>query len=157
MKSGVVLRGAKKQGLPPYLPAADASATTLIFGNGGLIFFRGGDKQHNWTPGPQSGYSITSGYTQGSTSLTLSNASALSIGDYICVYQNKDTAAIDDKGETYLGEDSGPDPRVWAQYTKVTNKSGNVITIDPPLYQVTPNPTWPICSQTDIRHYERWY
>ncbi len=141
MKSGVALRGAKQQGFPPFLPADDASATTIVFGSGGLIFFRGGDKTTNWTPGPQLGIPITSGYTQGSTSLTLSSASALAIGDYICVYQNKDTAAIDDKGYTWLGEDSGPDPHVWAQYTKVTNKSGNVITIDPPLYQVTPNPT----------------
>ena len=73
--------------------------------------------------------------------LTLANTGTLAVGDYVCVYQNKDTVAIDDKGLDYLGEDSGPDPHVWAQYTKITNISGNVITIDPALYQVTPSPT----------------
>ena len=141
MKSGVVLRGAKQQGFPPFLPATDASATTIVFGSGGLLFFRGGDKTTNWFPGAQQGISITAGYTQGSTSLTLSSSSGLAVGNYVAVYQNKDTAAIDDKGFTWLGEDSGPDPHVWAQYTKITNIAGNVITIDPPLYQVTPNPT----------------
>src|SRR5207247_11164236 len=74
MKSNVVLRGAKPQGFPPYLPTADATATTLVLDSDSyLIFFRGGDKNSNWTPGAQSGYSITSGYTQGSTNLTLSS------------------------------------------------------------------------------------
>ena len=139
MKSNVVLRGAKQSG-PPYLPAVDNTATTLIL-DGCEIFFRGGDKTTNWWPGPQSGLSITAGYTQGSTSLTLANNGTLAVGDYVCVYQNKDTVAIDDKGLDYLGEDSGPDPHVWAQYTKITGIAGNVITIEPPLYQVTPNPT----------------
>ena len=140
MKSGVALRGAQAC-LPPWLPAANGNATTLLMSNGTKIFFNGGYRENSWMPRPQSGRSITSGYTQGSTSLTLSSVVGLSTGDYICVYQNKDAAAIDDKGYTWLGEDSGPDPHVWAQYTKITNIAGNVITIDPPLYQVTPNPT----------------
>lgn len=141
MKSNVVLRGAKAQGFPPYLPTTDATATTLVLKGGCLIFFRGGDKSSNWTPGAQSGYAITAGYTQGSTSLTCTSPSGVSTGDYICVYQDKDSTWIDDKGDTWLGEDSGTDPHVWAQYTKVTNKSGSVLTIDPPLYQVTPSPS----------------
>jgi hypothetical protein len=140
MKSGVVLRGAQAC-LPPWLPAANGNATTLLMSNGTKIFFNGGYRENSWMPRRQSGRSIMSGYTQGSASLTLASVVGLSAGDYICVYQNKDTAAIDDKGYTWLGEDSGPDPHVWAQYTKITNIAGNVITIDPPLYQVTPNPT----------------
>src|SRR4029077_15438609 len=139
MRDGIVLRGAH-QSVAPFMPSADPTATTLMM-NGTKIFFRGGDRTTNWSPGIQSGIPITSGYTQGSANLTLSSGVGLSTGDYICVYQNKDTAAIDDKGYTWLGEDSGPDPHVWAQYTKITNIAGNVITIDPPLYQVTPNPT----------------
>ena len=109
--------------------------------NGTKIFFRGGDRITNWFPGIQAGIAITSGYTQGSASLTLPSSAGLAVGDYVSVYQNKDTSAIDDKGYSWLGEDSGPDPHVWAQYTKITGIAGNVITIDPPLYQVTPNPT----------------
>ncbi len=139
MKNGVVLRGVKPH-VAPFLPAADASQTTLIM-NGTKVYFAGGDKSSSWTPGIQSGTSITAGYTQGSTSLTLSSATSYAIGDYIAVYQNKDTAWIDDKGYSWLGEDSGPDPHVWAQYTRITGKSGDVLTIDPPLYQVTPSPT----------------
>src|SRR5262249_57794270 len=131
MKSGVVLRGAKQQGFPPFLPATDASATTIVFGNGGLLFFRGGDKTTNWTPGAQLGIPITSGYTQGSASLTLSSVAGLSTGDYICAYQNKDAAAIDDKGYTGLGEDPGPDPHARAQCTTHSNHAGNLITMDP--------------------------
>jgi hypothetical protein len=139
MRDGIILRGAHPFAAP-FMPSADPTATTLMM-NGTKIFFRGGDRTTNWFPGIQLGIPITSGYTQGSANLTLSSVVGLSTGNYICVYQNKDTAAIDDKGYTWLGEDSGPDPHVWAQYTKITNIAGNVITIDPPLYQVTPNPT----------------
>ena len=139
MKTGVILRGAQPATLP-WMPAANVNATTLMM-NGNKVFFRGGSRDTNWTPGIQQGYAITSGYTKGSTSLTLSDASALATNDYISVYQNKDTSQIEDKGNNYLGEDSGSDPHVWAQYTKITNVSGNVITIDPPLYQVTASPT----------------
>lgn len=140
MKSGVVLRGAKPS-VSPWLPTNDASATTLLMTNAAKIFFNGGTRDTAWTPGIQSGYSITAGYTQGSSGLVLSDASALAVDDYIAVYQNEDSTWVDDKNFTWLGEDSGTDPHVWAQYARITGKNGNTITIDPPLYQVTPSPT----------------
>ncbi len=86
MKSGVVLRGAQAC-LPPWLPAANGNATTLLMSNGTKIFFNGGYRENSWMPRPQSGIPITSGYAQGSANLTLSSVVGLSAGNYICVFQ----------------------------------------------------------------------
>lgn len=152
MKSDVVLRGAKTS-TAPYLPADDSAATTIIL-DGCRIMFDGGSRSTRWTPalsagGDTHGYVINSGYTTGSTSLVLANGSvaagSLVANDYIAVYQNEDSAWVDDKNRCYLGEDScrgtPSDPHVWAQYTKITNITGETLTIDPPLYLVTPSPT----------------
>src|SRR5439155_15106866 len=101
MKSNVALRGAKAA-VSPWLPAADGTATTLNMA-GGQISFSGGSKS-NWSPGANSGTAITSGYTQGSASITVSDASNYAVNDYVSVYQNRDSAIIDDKGYTWLGE-----------------------------------------------------
>lgn len=143
MKNKVVLRGAQVV-TPDYMPLPNSTGTTLMM-NGSKIFFRGGDRDLNWEPaqffGIQKGVRITAGYTQGSTSLTVATGgSALSANDIVALYENEDSSQIDDKDESSLGEDSGPDPHVWAQYTKVTGVSGNVITISPGVYQVTANP-----------------
>jgi hypothetical protein len=141
MKSNVVLRGAKATGAGPFLPNADATMTTLNM-NGGNIIFNGGDKSTNWSPGPGRGTAITAGYVQGSTSITVSSATSYNVNDYISIYQDKDPAIIDDKNLDWLGEDGGGgDAHVMQQYTRVTAKNGNTLTIDPPIYYVTPNPT----------------
>ena len=98
MKSNVVLKGAKAA-VSPWLPTADATATTLDM-NGSYVYLNGGSQSSTWSPGAGSGTSITSGYTQGSTSLTLSSASSYNIGDYISVYQNSDSSLpIDYRGD----------------------------------------------------------
>src|SRR3989454_4390823 len=137
MKSNIALRGAKATASGPFLPNADASMTTLNLTGGSRIVFPGGSKSANWNPGPISGTPITAGYTQGSTSLTLSDASSYAVNDWISVYQNTDSNDIS-VWESYLGEDaSSGDPHVFQQYTRVTGKNGNVLTISPPLYLVT--------------------
>src|SRR2546426_4850845 len=75
MKSNIALRGAKATASGPFLPNADASMTTLNLTAGSRVVFPeiGSDASH-WNPGVQSGISITSGYSQGSTSLTVANA-----------------------------------------------------------------------------------
>jgi hypothetical protein len=139
MKSNIVLRGAGAG--PPWMPAA-ASGTTTLNMNGSIISFPGGSKSANWTPAAPNGTSITAGYTLGSTSLTVSNASSYAVNDYISIYQNEDSAVIDGRGLDYLGEDSGSgDQHVKQQYAKITAKSSNTLTIDPPIYYVTPSPT----------------
>jgi hypothetical protein len=140
MKSNVVLRGAKAA-VAPWMPTADATATTLKM-NGAIVSYNGGSKDSNWSPGRGSGTGITAGYTQGSSIVTVSSTSTYAVNDIISIYQNKDTAVIDDKNLDYLGEDSGSgDPHVMAMYAKITAKNGNDLTIDPPIYYVTPTPT----------------
>jgi hypothetical protein len=142
MKASIALRGARPV-VSPWLPQANSAMTTLNMTNASTIDFDGGGKETNWNPGANSGIAITSGYTQGSTSITVSDASIFSVDDYISIYQNKDPAVIDDKGLDYLGEDCNgcSDPHVLQQYSRITAKSGNTLTIDPPVYYVTPNPT----------------
>ena len=142
MKSNVVLRGAKAA-VAPWLPAADGSATTLNM-NGGGIDFNGGEKWTNWNPAAPNGTSITAGYAQGSSGITVSDASVYAVGDYISIYQDQDPTIVSDF-ETYLGEDCGacPDRHVLQQYSQITGQSGNTLTIDPPIYYVTPIPLNP--------------
>src|SRR3989475_8497018 len=87
MKSNIALRGAKATASGPFLPNADASMTTLNMTNGSRVVFPGGSKGSNWNPGPMSGTPITAGYTKGSTSLTLSDASIYAVDDWISVDQ----------------------------------------------------------------------
>ena len=141
MKSNIALRGAKATASGPFLPNADASMTTLNLTGGSRVVFPGGSKGSNWNPGPMTGTSITAGYTQGSTSLTLSDASIYNVGDWISVYQNTDPNDIS-TWESWQGEDGGSgDVHVFQQYKQVTAKSGNTLTISPPLYLVTTAPT----------------
>ena len=145
MVSNVILRGAKSPltGSAIWLPTADASATTLNIG-GNNIRFNGGDQSSTWSPGPGQGTAIIAGYTQGSTSLTLSSASGYNVNDYISVYQNSDSSLpIDYRGMGYLGEDNcdSYDCHVKQQYVQITAINGNTITINPGIYLVTASPT----------------
>jgi hypothetical protein len=140
MKSNVVLRGAGA--VRPWLPTASPASTTLKIS--GTIKFDGGDKSANWTPAAPNGTAITAGYTIGSTSITVSSATSYNVNDYIAIYQDKDPAVIDDKNLDWLGEDFGSgDAHVKQQYSKIIAKSGNTLTIDPPIYYVTPTPVNP--------------
>jgi hypothetical protein len=142
MGNGVVLRGAKQEGQAPFLTNSDAMATTLKMTNGARVIFDGrGGGSWPWTPGAQSGYSITAGYGTGSNVITCAAAVGnVAVGDFISIYQNNDSAWIDDKGEDYVGEDSSPS-HCFQQYSKVIAVNGNNYTIDPPVYLVTPSPT----------------
>jgi len=140
MKSNVALRGAKPASAP-WLPSAQSAATTITCSNC-RFYFNGGSKTSNWSPGANSGTAITAGYASGSTSITVSSATAYNVNDYISIYQDKDSALIDDKGYGWLGEDSGSsETHAKAQYAKIIAKSGNTLTIDPPIYVVSPAPT----------------
>ncbi len=140
MKSGVALRGAKTSA-PPFLPTADSSATTFNVGSNYVSFY-GGSKSANWSPGAGLGTKITSGYTQGSRSLTLSSVSGYNVNDYISIFQDDDPSIISTYQCNYCGEDNG-NYHTKQQYAKITNISGNTITIDRPVYYVTPNVTTP--------------
>jgi hypothetical protein len=143
MKSNVALRGCAPLRYPTtVLPAADAAVTTLVL-NGNQVLFNGGSKTANWTPyGANSGIAVSSGYTKDSTQLTVANTTGLTVNGWISLYQNEDTSLMSWRGINYLGEDCGcSTPHAWQQYTKITAMNGNVLTIDPPVYQVSPSPT----------------
>lgn len=125
--SGVTLRG------------AGPSLTTLHFTGsppGGNIAIQGGniyqaiannvnDGSANWT----------SGYAQGSSTITLSNVAGLVVGDIITLDQVNDGNDVDGggwEGCPYCGRAGGT--RSQQQYTKVTAISGNSVSISPAIY-----------------------
>jgi hypothetical protein len=139
MKSNIVLRGAGAGA--PWLPSASSGTTTLNISK--RISFDGGSKTTNWSPGASQGTSVTAGFTTGSTQITLSDASNYSVGNVISIFQNNDSAVVSSKGYGWLGEDDGTGERVLQQYSTITGKNGNVLTIDPPLSYASPNPPSP--------------
>jgi hypothetical protein len=127
MKSNVALRGATSSA-PPFLPSANASATTFKLGSNGGINFDGG--------GMGSNVSISSGYTKGSTSLVMSGGN-FSVGQWILISENADsvvpvTTNGDDGTCSWCGENDGT--HLMAQFAQVTAASGTTLTINRPLY-----------------------
>lgn len=128
MKSNVVLRGAISSAAP-YLPSANASATTFKLGGNGGISFDGGSMGSN--------VGITSGYTKASTTLVMSAGSGFAVNDWILISEKADSAIPvttegDDGSCTWCGENDGV--HLMAQFAKVTAVSGNNITISRPMY-----------------------
>ena len=127
MKSNVVLRGAGAK--YPWLPTASAGSTVLVT-SGGAGFIRMGTKAT-----AASAVNITSGYTKGSSTLTLASASGLAVNQYISIFEDNDsTIPVDSSGCEWCGDDSGSGTHCMQQYSKVTGVNGNTITIDPPMY-----------------------
>jgi hypothetical protein len=77
------------------------------------------------------GIPVLSGSAKGSKTITLSDASTLRIGDYIMVDQLNNPAFVNIGTCTYCSRDNGA--RAVRQITKITNKSGNTLTLDSPL------------------------
>lgn len=118
LPANVVLRG------------ESSSLTTLTFNLGGAT-----NSLLQATAAAGSAFvSITSGYTKGSNSLVVSNASSFSVGDYAEIRQ------VNGSWDT--------NPAVWAAYSvgqivKITGKAGNTLTLASPLridYSVSLSP-----------------
>lgn len=79
---------------------------------------------------------ITSGTTQGTTNITLTSAAGFSVGDFVLVYGSNQPAFMRPVGEDGLCTWCGDDDTnyVAKQCTRIIAKSGNVVTIDDPLY-----------------------
>jgi hypothetical protein len=130
MKSNVVLRGAGV--VFPWMPTASPASTQLNLNNA-HIRFNGGSKGANWSPGASSGTDILTGYFKDSTSLTLSNASGYSVGNYISIFEENDPALVDTITDNFLCEDNGASSNCVQQYSRITNKVSNTLTISPPI------------------------
>lgn len=133
MPSGKVLRGASPSTtkLLFNMPATwDMVASSCIFVGVRYDYENPAGPNH----GPDnSAYfsSVTSGSNKGSTTLTLSSASAIVVGKYAELRQNNDSSVMN------TGVVAWNEP--WAintvgQVFKVTAKNGNTITIDRPLH-----------------------
>jgi hypothetical protein len=86
-------------------------------------------------PRPAGGVSITSGATQGSSSLTVSNASMFSAGQLVRVEQ-------DDLPYVIVSGAPGTNNRLLSEMHLVTAVSGAMVTVTPPLaFTFTQNPT----------------
>ncbi len=138
-KRGVTLRG------------AGADSTKLVFtgnascgGVGGNICFQNGDL--NWRGGPGNTASWTSGYSKGSTQITLSQTANLRVGTLLNLDQMQDSS---DDGSVFQANNpssknclncnnASRSGRGQTQIVTVTAISGNTVTISPGLYM----PNW---------------
>lgn len=76
--------------------------------------------------------SIASGYTKGSATITISDSTPFSVGNYILVDQLNDPNIVQVGDCTWCSRSSGT--RALGQIVKITAKNSNTLTIDPPLY-----------------------
>jgi len=138
-KSNVTLRG------------AGANQTFLIFtgavgcfGQYSNVCIENGD--NSWVGGPSHTANWTAGYAKGTTVITLSSTSGLSVGSVIILDQLNDSS---DPGTIFVCETGGVcaqegpaggerSNRAQQQLVKVTAISGNNVTISPGLYM----PNW---------------
>lgn len=136
--SNRVLRGAKTSGTP-YLPTADATATTLKLGAGGML--RWGEMNPGNGSCSSCGFGtarvINSGYTKGSTVLTMAAGHGFAVGNWLSLSENGEsdipTTIVGASGScTWCGFNNGSN--LIQQFVQVTNVSGNDITISRPLY-----------------------
>jgi hypothetical protein len=121
-KNGVVLRGATNSlGVP-----------AVILTNAIVRVGAGDWPSSNW--GALTGINITSGLTEGSTSITLASTpgSEFALGDMFMVDQLDDgTFVIGDIGDP--GTQAHRSGRSYAQLLHITNKVGTTIQFEPPL------------------------
>jgi hypothetical protein len=120
IQKGIVLRGAGSSG--------PSKTTIMQHGAGGVINVGLWD---NMNCCDIVSVDAISGYTKGSTSITLASASGYSVGDYIVITQL-------DAGNNLIVPGNGDWPkkkgRSMGQIVEVKNKTGNTLTIDPGLY-----------------------
>src|ERR1051326_681077 len=127
--NGVTLRG------------AGTGKTILVFNNYSWanVFFLGQDFNDPNTTQPNNLVNWTAGYSQGTTDITLSSTSGLSVGTLLMLDQLNDNVDVNGTGSegcTYCGRLTGG--RGQIQGVRVTGISGNTVSIPPGLYM----PNW---------------
>lgn len=125
------------QNVGVVLKGAGPGSTFLVFNAhaGGRCITIGEETINRIDPPAGQIKNWTAGYTKGTTVITLNSTSGLSVGHILALDQLNDNDLVDDdvqEGCTYCGRDSGE--RCQAQYVRITNISGNNVTIEPGLY-----------------------
>ena len=126
------------RGMGPGQTIIDSGAVACFLGNTNICISTGGNYL-NGTPTIVNG---VSGFSPGSTSLVVDDASGISIGQYVIVTQLNDTSPdanggfIVCEGVWTAGACEGGQgtTRQVIQVVKVTNKSSNTLTISPELH-----------------------
>ncbi len=140
LKSNTCLRGAKPEGVPPFLPTADAAATTFNTGTSYQLttqnFSFSGDLDPSVTYSVQSpGYTITNTPQKGDTTFT-KGTGTLTVGDWIHIFADDDPQLVNLTGTLghcdWCGDNSGHN--AMNQIVQVTGVSGSTITINKPFY-----------------------
>lgn len=141
LKSNTCLRGAKPEGVAPFLPAADAAATTFNTGTSyqlttqNFSFDSGGldPPVHYSVQSP--GYTITNAPQKGDTTFT-KGTGTLTVGDWIHLFSDDDPSLVNGTGTDghcdWCGDNSGHN--FMNQIVAVTAVSGSTITISRPFY-----------------------
>jgi hypothetical protein len=141
LKSNVVLRGAKAEGGPPFMPAADAAATTIRLGSNESITTQDfSASSGSLTPatnyGVRSpGYTIANAPKKGDTTFTIGSGS-LKAGQWVSLFADNDPTLVSSTGTDgacpWCGENTGYDVQV--QIDQVTSVSGATATLARPFY-----------------------
>jgi hypothetical protein len=129
MKNGVVLKGSGRD-LTILKPNHSAYGGIIYMGTSSYIYQVMANNNYN------SGASVnwTAGYTKGSSNLTVSSTTGLSIGQIVVLDQLNDTSFVNTVG--YEGDNNagrGPGDRALQQYSRVTDIQGTTVTIWPPV------------------------
>jgi hypothetical protein len=117
------------------LRGAGPDATVLVFADINVdVRMAGG-----YTDGTRPGIAIASGYTKGSTQLSLADPSGFSVGGHVYVSELNDAAIPvvikNDNGTcNWCGLYGQEGKRARLQLAKITAIAGNTISIDPPMY-----------------------
>jgi len=141
LRSNVVLRGAKAEGGPPFMPTADASATTLQYGSNAQLTtqnfsFDGGSLAPATSyGGDNAGYTIANAPKKGDTTFTIGSGTLIA-GQWISVFADNDPSLVNSTGTdgqcTWCGE--ATPYRDQIQIVEVTAVSGTTATISRPFY-----------------------
>jgi hypothetical protein len=141
LKSNVVLRGAKAEGGPPFMPAADPGSTTLLLGsNAAMTTQNFSASTVNLTPattyGQKSpGYKIANAPKKGDTTFTIGSGT-LQAGDWVSLFADNDPTLVNSNGTDgacpWCGENTGYNNMI--QIDQVTAVNGTTATLARPFY-----------------------
>jgi hypothetical protein len=157
LKNNVVLRGAKGTAGGPFLPAADASATTLTMGPSGWLTTQNFSTDVHLTPSVSFGcdphsscvpYHLSGSPQKGDTTVTISSGT-VSVGQWIAITSDDDPSLVTATGENgfcqWCGMNNGF--QTMQQIVQVTAVNGSTLTLSRPLYyKIYTNPSYRVMT-----------